>query len=104
MICAYYCHGEGVMMNVLTQYEKAHLIGIRLLQLQQGAIPVSTENIHDMTMIEIAERDIQSGKLPLVLKRHSYNPNDSFFVEVLPNFVCTDFDPKAPPPSAPSHT
>lgn len=76
------------MTGYLTRYEKAHIIGIRMLQLQHGAMPVSNENVHNLSIFDIAERDIKSGEINYVLKRKSYDTNNSSFVRVLPNYMC----------------
>lgn len=53
------------------RYERARLIGIRAMQLLQGAEPLIKvpENITDP--IKIAALELESGKLPFLVKRGS---------------------------------
>lgn len=52
----------------VNKYELAYIIGVRMLQLEAGAVPVSTfgENV---TTMEIAREDVRSGLLPYVIYR-----------------------------------
>ncbi len=55
-------------MEELTKYERARIIGARSLQLEWGAPPlISIEKMEDT--IEIAERELETGVIPLVVVR-----------------------------------
>lgn len=81
------------MVDYLSKYERAILIGMRLMQLEGGAFPVNDIDIRRMNinnvsnieddskcnistlMIDIAERDIDSGNLPFIISRILPNGN-----------------------------
>jgi len=50
----------------LTKYEEARLIGARSLQLSEGAPPL-VEVESRLTFIEVAEKELKEGVLPLVV-------------------------------------
>ncbi len=52
----------------LTQYERARIIGIRALQIDYGAEPF-IEVKGFMSSIQIAEKELEAGVLPLSIKR-----------------------------------
>ena len=55
--------------NSLTKYEKVRVLGTRATQISMGAKPLIP--IGDMTdALEIATRELEMGKLPLVVVRH----------------------------------
>lgn len=59
---------DGVEVHYLNKYERAHLIGIRILQLEGGQFPVSRD-MENKSIPEIAEQDIRSGKLRMHFER-----------------------------------
>jgi DNA-directed RNA polymerase I, II, and III subunit RPABC2 len=61
---------EGMLF--LTKYEKVRIIGTRAEQLENGAPPVI--DIGDMTSsIEIAEKELEERKLPMIVIRNMPN-------------------------------
>jgi DNA-directed RNA polymerase I, II, and III subunit RPABC2 len=53
---------------VLTKYERARIIGIRAIQLSNGAIPmINVTNINNVS--EIAEQELIEYKIPLIIRR-----------------------------------
>lgn len=76
--------------TLMSSYQRAYLIGIRLMQLNEGAIPATTydNNRARMPLTEIARNDVRSGKLNLVLRM--YHPDGTpMDARVLPNFYIT---------------
>lgn len=53
---------------ILTKYEKTKLLGIRVVQLNNNARPYINAN-ENMSNIEIALKEIELKKLPLIIKR-----------------------------------
>ncbi len=54
----------------LTQYERARIIGIRALQIDYGAEPfIKIDSKRYISSIEIAEKELEAGVLPLSIKR-----------------------------------
>jgi len=53
----------------LTQYERARIIGIRALQIDYGAEPFLDFSNRYMSSIEMAEKELEAGVLPLSIKR-----------------------------------
>jgi len=52
----------------ITKYEKARVLGIRALQLSNGAPPfVRTDGLTDV--FQIAEKELYEYRLPIVIKR-----------------------------------
>jgi DNA-directed RNA polymerase I, II, and III subunit RPABC2 len=59
---------QTVEIPRINKYEKARVIGIRALQLSKGAPPmVSTTGL--TSVIEIAKKELISGKMPIILSR-----------------------------------
>jgi DNA-directed RNA polymerase subunit K/omega len=55
--------------NNLTKYEKVRVIGTRATQISMGAQPfIPLDGMTDA--LEIATRELEMGKLPLVVVRH----------------------------------
>uniref|UniRef100_A0A7C4BB51 DNA-directed RNA polymerase subunit Rpo6 n=1 Tax=Thermofilum pendens TaxID=2269 RepID=A0A7C4BB51_THEPE len=52
----------------LTRFEKARIIGIRALQIALGA-PVLVKVEGNMSPVEIAEKELREGVLPVVIVR-----------------------------------
>ena len=81
------------MMNCepISKYEKAYLIGARMLQLEAGELPVYTVDNTDLSsnsLIDIAENDVKSGILKYVIWRNDGRGSNIEY-EVLQNFMCT---------------
>lgn len=55
-------------MEDLTKYERARIIGARALQLEWGAPPLITIEEMENT-IKIAEKELETGVIPLVVVR-----------------------------------
>lgn len=53
----------------LTQYERARIIGIRAVQIDYGAEPFIKVEGGYMSSIQIAEKELEAGVLPLSIKR-----------------------------------
>gem|GEM_PF-1371593 len=53
----------------ITRFEKARLIGLRWLELAQGAKPMVEVHPGD-SLIDIARREVETGILPLHVRRH----------------------------------
>ncbi len=53
----------------LTQYERARIIGIRALQIDYGAEPFIKVEDGYVSSIQIAEKELEAGVLPLSIKR-----------------------------------
>ena len=53
---------------ILTKYEKARIIGIRIAQLENGSQPFVTIYKED-TLEDIALRELSENKLPLKIRR-----------------------------------
>lgn len=56
----------------LTDFEKARIIGIRAIQIQMGA-PLFIDPEDEKDPLKIAEKELQSGSLPLSIKRRVHN-------------------------------
>jgi DNA-directed RNA polymerase I, II, and III subunit RPABC2 len=66
----------------LTKYERARLLGTRALQISMGApVRVDASNITDPMVV--AEKELLSRQLPLIIRRH------------LPNGTYEDVDARA---------
>lgn len=53
---------------IMTKYEKARVIGIRALQLSNGApAMVKTDNL--TSVIQIAEKELMEYRMPIIIKR-----------------------------------
>lgn len=54
--------------KILTKYERARVIGIRALQLSNGAVPMV--NVDGITnVLTIAEKELMEYKMPIIIKR-----------------------------------
>ena len=56
------------MTENYTRYEKARILGARSLQLSMGA-PAFIETKNNQTPKQIAEKEMEAGKLPLTVKK-----------------------------------
>lgn len=61
---------------VLSKYEKAKIIGIRVNQLNYGAIPFITTTHLNLDKVLIVEEELRQKKLPFIIKRPI--PNGKF--------------------------
>jgi DNA-directed RNA polymerase I, II, and III subunit RPABC2 len=59
----------------LTKYERSRLIGTRALQISMGA-PISIDTGNATDPMEIAEKELLSGQMPLIVRR--YLPNGTY--------------------------
>jgi len=58
----------------LTKYERTRIIGARALQLSLGAPPLlPKEKLKGMNELEIAETELESGVLPILIYRRKPN-------------------------------
>jgi DNA-directed RNA polymerase subunit K/omega len=55
--------------NVLTKYERAKVIGVRIEQLAHNATPFVDIDPAAFDVLEIAERELRTGRLPFVVVR-----------------------------------
>ncbi len=63
---------------ILTKYERARIIGVRAIQLSNGAIPmINIDNIHNVS--EIAEKELVEYKIPIIIRRKM---PDSSYVDI----------------------
>ena len=53
----------------LTKYEKARILGIRAMQIANGA-PVQIDIGSEIDPLNIAELELKQGKTPLIIRRH----------------------------------
>jgi DNA-directed RNA polymerase I, II, and III subunit RPABC2 len=57
-----------MMEFTLTKYERARIIGVRAIQLSNGATPmISVDNMSSVS--EIAEQELLEYKMPLIIRR-----------------------------------
>ena len=64
--------GDGdprTMSRVMTKFERAQVIGMRALQLEQGA-PVMVELKGETDPVKIARRELTERRLPLIVRRY----------------------------------
>ncbi|KAL3317872.1 DNA-directed RNA polymerases I, II, and III subunit RPABC2 [Cichlidogyrus casuarinus] len=59
----------------LTKYERARVLGARALQLSMSA-PVMVELDGERDPLKIAEKELRSGKIPIIIRR--YLPDGSY--------------------------
>ena len=67
--------GEDPYRQPLTRYERARIVGGRALQLALGAFPLVEVKSGD-TPIDIAERELEAGVLPIIIRRR--RPDGSY--------------------------
>lgn len=67
---------DRVTTPYLTKYERARVIGMRALQISQGAPLLVELEKGQIDPIQIAEMELKAKKLPLVVRR--YLPNKSY--------------------------
>lgn len=61
---------KHVTLPILTKYEKARILGLRISQLNKGAKPyINIENHHIVDMHIIAEQELKKKKLPFIIMR-----------------------------------
>ena len=59
---------ERISSNRLTKYEKARILGIRALQIDNDA-PIYVDVDGETTSYEIALKELMEKKIPLIVKR-----------------------------------
>jgi DNA-directed RNA polymerase I, II, and III subunit RPABC2 len=53
---------------ILTKYERARIVGVRAIQLSNGATPmINVDNMFDVS--EIAEKELVEYKIPIIIRR-----------------------------------
>lgn len=67
-------HDKRVTLPYLTKFERARVIGTRSVQLSMGAKACVT--FENFDPIEIATKELNSKKIPLIIRRHL--PNDKY--------------------------
>lgn len=61
-----------VTLPILTKYEKARIIGVRMQQISDGAIPlIDVSGMNDIQ--EIVEKELEERKTPLMVRRYLFN-------------------------------
>lgn len=72
-------------VNILTRFEKARVLGVRIRQLQMGAPPLV--NVSDLkNEKEIAFRELEMRRCPLIVRR--YITKSTFEDWRLTEFIC----------------
>lgn len=63
---------DKVTLPILTKYEKARIIGVRMQQISDGAIPlIDVSGMNDIQ--EIVEKELEERKTPLMVRRYLFN-------------------------------
>ena len=58
------------IFNILSKYEKAHILGVRIEQLSRGATPcVNIDDIQDVNVRKIALKEFEERAIPLKIVR-----------------------------------
>jgi len=71
---------KHVTIPILTKYEKARILGLRISQLNKGAQPyIKIENHHIVDMHIIAEQELKKKKLPFIIMRPIPNGNKEYW-------------------------
>lgn len=71
---------KHVTLPILTKYEKARILGLRISQLNKGAQPyITIENHHIVDMHIIAEQELKKKKLPFIIMRPMPNGNKEYW-------------------------
>jgi DNA-directed RNA polymerase I, II, and III subunit RPABC2 len=53
---------------ILTKYERARIVGVRAIQLSNGATPmINVDNMFNVS--EIAEKELVEYKIPIIIRR-----------------------------------
>jgi DNA-directed RNA polymerase subunit K/omega len=74
-----YDPSKNTTRNILTKYEKVKVIGLRGEQLQRGAKPHVEFDATKFNPIQIAERELQSRKLPFMICRTLANGEKEYW-------------------------
>lgn len=69
----------NVSRNVMTRYEKAKIIGMRLEQLARGAPPYVSVKGKTPNIREIALRELEERKLPFMIARSLPNGTKEYW-------------------------
>ena len=63
---------DKITLPILTKYEKARIIGVRMQQISDGAIPlIDVSGMNDIQ--EIVEKELEERKTPLMVRRYLFN-------------------------------
>lgn len=65
--------------NVMTKYEKVKTIGLRAEQLQRGAVPYVEFDKENFDPIDIAQKELDSRKLPFMILRRLPNGEKEYW-------------------------
>tara|TARA_B110000977_G_C11068619_1_gene488755 strand:- start:770 stop:1057 length:288 start_codon:yes stop_codon:yes gene_type:complete len=61
-----------VTLPILTKYEKARIIGLRMQQISAGAVPlIDVTGLTDVE--EIVEKELEDRKTPLMVRRYLFD-------------------------------
>lgn len=69
MVAAHAMPPPPTSRDVLTKYERAKVIGMRMEQLARGAPPFVPDVPETATVRDIAMMELRAGRLPFVLQR-----------------------------------
>jgi DNA-directed RNA polymerase I, II, and III subunit RPABC2 len=70
--------GRKVSIPILSKFEKARILGMRIQQLTDGALPlIDTKGF--TSYIEIAEEELRQKKTPYIIKRRLANNKYEFW-------------------------
>jgi DNA-directed RNA polymerase subunit K/omega len=74
-------NGEKLSRNIMTKFEKTTLIGVRLEQLSYGSPSTLTveEKKSCKSIIDLAEKELKTGVIPLMLCRHLPNKTEEYW-------------------------
>jgi DNA-directed RNA polymerase subunit K/omega len=64
-----YDPSKNTTRNFMTKYEKVKIIGLRAEQLQRGAVPYVEFDKKKFDPIDIAQKELDSRKLPFMICR-----------------------------------
>lgn len=73
-----YNPSENITRRVLTRYEKAKIIGMRLEQLARGAMPY-VEHTKNQTLREIVLMELEQRKIPFMIARALPNGSKEYW-------------------------
>lgn len=80
-------NAEGMIIDenhktypILSKYEKTKLIGLRVAQLNKGAVPyVTTKHANILDNSLIAEKELKEKKLPFIIMRPLFNGKSEYW-------------------------
>lgn len=74
---AKYDPSKNITRNLLSRFEKAKIIGLRMEQLARGA-PAQVE-IENLTLREIALKELEEKKIPMIVARTLSNGTKEYW-------------------------